>query len=171
MSVRPCRSSTLSVVPSALNVSSVGARVGSGGPCSRDGASIATALNLRSACLRRITCRALCNAMDIFFSSRGSFSRRRSKQNLRTSLIVGSCCSRRVFPRFTAPHAKAFFAIAVVSVPQCRNELVRSGVCPQEVGWARPSRSKSFLARCRFSLNTIRAEINTVTNVKLIPKQ
>ena len=118
MSVRPCRSSTLSVYPSDLNFFNIGARVGRGGPCSRDGASNSTAfLNLRWACSRRITCRALYSAMDKLFLFRGSFSRRRSRQSLRTSLIAGSCCSRLVFPRFTALRAMADLAMAVVSVP------------------------------------------------------
>ena len=119
MSVRPCRSSTRTVVRPQF--SSVGARVGGGGSCSRDGAPVSTAFsNLRSAGLRRITCRALYSAMDKLFLFRGSFSRRRSRQSLRTSLTVESCCSRRVCPRFTALHAMADFAIAVVSVPSAR---------------------------------------------------
>ena len=51
------------------NFSRIGARVGGGGPCSRDGAPTSTAfLNLGSACLRRINGRVLCNAMDNLFS-------------------------------------------------------------------------------------------------------
>ena len=118
MSVRPCRSSTLSVVPSDFNFSNIGARVGGGGPCKRDGAPISTAfLNLSSACLRRITCRALYSAMDNIFLFKNSFSRRRSRQILRTSINAGSRCSKHVFPRFTARHAVADLAMVVVSVP------------------------------------------------------
>ena len=117
-------------------------------------AGVSVHMNVRSACLRRITCRALYSAMDKFFLFRGSFSRRRSKQILRTFLIAGLCCSRRVFPRFTAPHAMADFAMAVVSVPSAGMRWCEAESVFWEVCWARPSGSKSFLARCRFSLNT-----------------
>ena len=141
-----------SVVPSDLNFSNVGARVGDGGPCKRDGAPITTAfLNFRSACLRRITCRALQSAMDSIFLFRCSFSRRRSTQSLRTSINAGSCCSRHAFPRCTALHAMADLVMAVVSVPW--NKLVRCSVCRWEVCWARPSGFEGVLAHCRFSLN------------------
>ena len=110
----------LSVVPSVWS-QLLRDRSESGGPCKRDGAPASTAfLNLRSACLRRSTCRARHSAMDKLFLFRGSFSRRRSSQSLRTSLVVGSCCSKRVFPRFTAFHTMGDFAIAVVSVPRAR---------------------------------------------------
>ena len=55
MSVRPCKSSTLSVMPSSHTFSRIRARVGGGGRCTRDGApSSAAFLKLRSVCLRRI---------------------------------------------------------------------------------------------------------------------
>ena len=70
MLVRPSRSSTLSTVPSSPNFSSIGARLGGGGPCKRDGAPASNAfLKLRSVCSRRISWRALYSAIDNFSTS------------------------------------------------------------------------------------------------------
>ena len=118
------RSSTLSVVPSDLKISNIGARVAGGGPCKRDGAPVATVfLNLRSACSRRITCRVLYSAMDNLFHFKGSFSRRRSTLSLRTSINAEWCCSRHVFLRFAVLHAMAHSAMAVVGVPSAGTGL------------------------------------------------
>ena len=97
--VRPYRSSTLSVVPSGPNFSRIGARVGSGGPCKRDGApALTTFEKLRSVCLRRVNCRALYNATGQFSLFRDPFHSKRSTPSLRTSIHTGSCCSRPAFP-------------------------------------------------------------------------
>ena len=98
---------------------------------------------------------------QVFFLFRGSFSRRRSKQILRTSVIAGLCCSRRVVPRFTARHAMADFAMAVVNVPSAGMRWCEAESVFWEVCWARPSGSKSFLARCRVSL-----KILTICSIK-----
>ena len=99
MLVQPSRSSTLSVVPSAHNFSRIGARVGGGGPCMRDGAPASTAfLKLRSVCFRRIGWRALFSAIDNLFLLGGSFSQRRSTPSPRTSNHIGSCCFGPAFP-------------------------------------------------------------------------
>ena len=84
---------------------------------------MAAFLKWRSACLRRITCRALYRAMDNLSFVRCPFSQRRSRQSLRTFINAGSCFSRHAFPRFTAPHAMADLAMAVVSGPSVGMDL------------------------------------------------
>ena len=70
MSVRPCRRSTLSVLPVSSTLSKIGPLVCGGGPFRRDGApNCVPSLHRRIACFRR----ALCSAMDRVFRFTGSF--------------------------------------------------------------------------------------------------
>ena len=69
-----CAGSTLSIVPSSPNFSSIGARVGGGGSCKRDGAPASNAfLKLRAVCSRRMSWRALYSAIDNFSTSGDPF--------------------------------------------------------------------------------------------------
>ena len=124
MSVRPCRSSTHSVVPSDLNFSNTGARVAGGGPCKRGGASISIAfLNQDGPFTPHHLSSSEAVRWTSYFLFKGSLSRLRSTQSLGTSVNAGSCCSRHAFPRFTAPHAMADLAMAVVNVPSVGTNL------------------------------------------------
>ena len=98
--------------------SKIGALVGGGGPFKCAGATNSvSSLNCRSACFRRITCRARRRAMEKFSRFKGFFPRRRSKQFFCNSVIVGSRGCRRHVRHLAAPHLIADVAIAVVAVP------------------------------------------------------
>ena len=95
-----------------------------------------------------------CNG-QVFFSSGAPFHDDVPSKFFALPSLQGCVVRDAFFPRFTAPYAMADFEMAVVSVPQCRNEMVRGGIRLWEVCWARPSGSKSVLARCRFFLKIL----------------
>ena len=151
MLVRPSRSSTLSSAP---NFSRIGARVGGGGPCKRDGAPASTAfLKLRSVCFRRISWRALYNAIDNFSSSGDPF---RSDVLLQVYALP-TTSDHAVLGLLS--HASQFLmrwktlAMAVVSVPSAGTSSCDAVIRSWEIRWTSPSGFQGIVTYRRFSLN------------------
>ena len=132
MSVRPCRSSTLSVVPSDLNFSNIGARVGGSDPCNRDGAPI-------SACLCAVR-------GTIFFPSRAPFQDD-VPDRVFALPSVQDHADRDMFPTLHYSPRNADFPMAVVSVPSAGINLCDAvSVLGKSVGPVHPVSRASWHA-------------------------